>query len=213
MRYLAIVLLAACASSPKPRPESPGSRGPRASEHMDAARTQDDLAHEKASWPDTRPEDGTGRADQLLVGTSWRRTWDSAADHERMAAYHRSAAAALHAEYDEACPHGAVTVSPLVRYGVGGSPTEDGVTIFLSPDAGDPDKLMADMRCHRAWMMLQAQASMDVCPLDLAGLSVEATGGKEGISVTLHEKDRALVPELQRRAAHDLEQGAALRKR
>jgi hypothetical protein len=213
MRHLAIVLVAACATSSQPRPQSPGSRGPRASEHIDQAHEQDELARERSSWPDTRPVDGTGRADQLLVGMTWRRSWDTAEDHERIAAYHRTMAAQITAEYDEACPGGAVTVSPLVRFGVGGSPTADGVTIFLSPEAGNPDKLMADMRCHRAWMMLQHEPTMEVCPLDLAGLSVEATGGKEGISVTLHVKDRALVPELQKRAAHDLEQGATLRKR
>lgn len=211
MRHLAIVLLAACASGPPPRSEYPGSRGPRASEHMDQAREHDELARERASYPDTRPDDGTGRTDQLLLGTTWRRTWDTAEDHARTAAYHRSVAAQLHAEYAEACPDGPVTVSPLVRYGAGGSPIEDGVTIYLSPDAGNPDALMAQMRCHRAWMMLQPDPSMDLCPLDLADLQIEATGGKEGVTVTLHVTDRTLVPELQRRAAHDLEQGAALR--
>ena len=181
---------------------------------MDAAREQDEIARQKASYPDTRLDDSTGRTDQLLISTPWRRSWDTAGDHERLAALHRSEAAQLHEEFETACAgrsEAEISVSPLVRYGVGGTPIPDGVTIFLAPEAGNPDKLMADMRCHRAWMMLQPVASMDACPLDLAGLTVEANGAKEGISVNLRVKDAALVPELRRRAAHDLEQGNELR--
>jgi len=210
----ALVLLAACATIPPPKPQPPGSRGLRASEHMDAARDQDEIARERATYPDTRPDDTSGRTDQLLIGTPWRRSWDTVADHERLAALHRSQAAQIHEEFEAACAGRSerdITVSPLVRYGVGGTPIPDGVTIFLSPEAGNPDKLMADMRCHRAWMMLQPVASMDSCPLDLTGLTVEATGSKEGISVNLRVTDPALVPELRRRAAHDLEQGNELR--
>jgi hypothetical protein len=210
-----LLLLAACATTPAPRPQQPpGSRGLRASEHIDAARDQDQLARERAAYPDSFVGDGTGRNDQILIATPWHRSWDTAEDHERLAAYHRSQAAQIHDEFEAACAGRAeaeIRVSPLVRYGVGDSPTTDGVTIFLAPEAGNPDKLMADMRCHRAWMMLQPPANMDDCPLDLAGLTVEANGAKEGISVTLRVKDAALVPELQRRAAHDLEQGHELR--
>ncbi len=215
MRTSLLLLLAACATTPPPKPQPVGSRGLRASEHLDAARDQDELARQQASWPDTRLDDGTGRTDQLLIGTPWRRSWDTAADHERMAALHRSEAAQIHDEFEAACAGRAqneITVSPLVRYGVGGSPLPEGVTVYLAPEAGNPDKLMADMRCHRAWMMLQPAANMDDCPLDLAGLTVEANGAKEGVSVNLRVKDPALVPELRRRAAHDLEQGAELHK-
>lgn len=207
-------LATACASAPTPPPAAPGSRGLRASQHIDAARQHDELARQSMAYPDMR-DDGTGRADQLLIGTPWTRRWDTTEDHLRMAQVHRSAAAQIDAEFQRACDgrsEADIALSPLVRYGVGGAPTEDGVIIYLRPEAGNPDKLMADMRCHRAWMMLQPIATMDLCPLDLAGLSVEATGGKEGITVTLHVEDRSLVPELQKRAAHELEQGAQLNK-
>lgn len=212
---LALLAVAACASSPPRRSQPPGSRGLRASEHLEAAHEQDEIARQRASYPDTRTDDGTGRTDQLLIGTPWRRSWDTAGDHERLAALHRSEAAQLHDEFEAACAGRSereISVSPLVRYGVGGSPIDDGVTLYLAPEAGNPDKLMADMRCHRAWMMLQPPANMDDCPLDLAGLTVEAQGAKEGVSVNLRVKDRTLIPELRRRAAHDLEQGAELRK-
>ena len=212
---LSLLLFAACASAPAAKPQPLGSRGPRASQHMDAAHDHEELARQSSSYPDTRLDGPIGRSDQVLLATPWTRRWDSTEDHLRMAQVHRSAAAQISAEFDEACQgrtNGDMTMSPLVKYGVGGSPIEDGVVIYLRPEAGDADKLMADMRCHRAWMMLQPTSTMDMCPLDLAGLSIEATGGKEGVTVTLHVKDRSLVPELQKRAAHDLEQGAQLNK-
>ena len=111
--------------------------------------------------------------------------------------------------YEEACgarSSSEVATSPIVRYGVGGSPTADGVVLYLSPQAGSPDHLMAELKCHRAWMRL-APANMEMCPLDLAGLLVDASGSAEGITLTLTVRDRSLIPELQRRAAHDLELG------
>ena len=209
-----LVLTAACASAPAAKPLAPGSRGLRASEHIDAARQHDELARQSAAYPDMR-DDATGRADQLLIATPWTRRWDTTDDHLRLAQVHRSAAAQIDAEFERACDgrsEADIAISPLVRYGVGGSPIEDGVIVYLRPEAGNPDKLMADMRCHRAWMMLQPASTMDMCPLDLAGLSVQASGGKEGITVTLHVQDPALVPELQKRAAHELEQGAQMTK-
>jgi hypothetical protein len=66
--------------------------------------------------------------------------------------------------------------------------------------------VLADIRCHRAWMML-APSDMEACPLDLAGIHVDASGDQTGVTVTIKVHDPALVPELQRRAAHDLEAG------
>jgi len=202
---LAIVLLAACGAAP-PRAQPPGSRGMRASEHLAAAEQQDDLARQRTTWPDTRG-DATGRTDQLLVGSPWRWTWDADGDHERLAQTHRAVAAEIHDEYQTACgtrPAAEVAISPIERYGVGGSATSDGVTLYLSPEAGPSGRLLADIRCHRAWMML-APADMDTCPLDLAGIVVDASGDANGITLTLRVRDRALVPELQKRAAHELE--------
>jgi hypothetical protein len=199
----------ACASSP-PRAQTPGSRGLHANEHLTAAREHDEAAREKSSWPDTRVGDGTGRVDQLLIGSPWRRTWDTSADQERAAAMHRSEAQAIYSAYEEACgdrTHAEVSVSPIVRYGVGGAVSPDGVVLYLTSEAGPPERLMADLKCHRAWMRL-APTNMDACPLDLAGLQIDAKGSGEGITLWLSVRDKSLIPELQRRAAHDLELGS-----
>jgi hypothetical protein len=150
----------------------------------------------------------------MLIGTSWNRQWDTAADQERAAAMHRGEAQAIYEAYERACgtrPSDEVSVSPIVRYGTGGGATADGVVLYLRPDAGPADRLMAELECHRAWMRL-APANMDACPLDLAGLRIDAKGSDEGITLVLTVRDRALIPELQRRAAHDLELSAGRRR-
>jgi hypothetical protein len=201
----------ACGSAPPPT-EAPGSRGPHASEHLAAAREHDEAARNLERWPDTRPN-ATGRVDQMLVTPTWRRSWDTAADQERAAANHRSEAQAIYAAYEDACGTrslGEVSASPIVRYGMGGRATSDGVVLYLSVDAGPADRLIADLQCHRAWMRL-APANMDDCPLDLAGLRIDVQGSSEGIALTLTVKDNRLIPELQRRTAHDLELGTSHR--
>jgi hypothetical protein len=208
MRYppLVILLLCNCATAPKPAPAPPGSRGMRASEHLEAASQQDALARQSVAYPDVRP-DGTGRVDEAAFMIPWTRSWDTQADHDRLAQIHRGAAAQLEAEYQEACgSRGAaeVSASPLERYAIGGSPIRDGVILYLSTDAGAPDKLLADMRCHRAWMML-APSDMDDCPLDLANIHVTAHGDSGEIEVTITVSDPKLVPELQRRTSRELE--------
>lgn len=205
--FMALILLTACASTP-PRTQPPrGYRGMHASEHMEAARQHDEAARARTTWPDTQIAT-PGRTDQLIVGSPWQWNWDSTDDHERLAALHRSAALELQAEYQESCgtrPLADVSISPLQRYGIGGTNTANGVTIYLSAAAGPAEHLMADIRCHRAWMMLQPGNMEDVCPLDLDGLQIHATGDREGITVNLTVRDPALVPELQKRAAHELE--------
>jgi len=142
----------------------------------------------------------------------WYRAWDTAKNEQQAAEHHRAEAARLQAEFDQLCanvPAADVRVSPLERYGLGGFPTATGVTIMLSTDAGPPGRLLTSMQCHRAWMML-ADAGMGECPLDLQGIKVETYGDETGISVEIKVSDPALVPELQRRAAKDLEQAAKL---
>lgn len=197
-----LISVAACAGAQSERPQPPGSRGPRASDHLAKAREHEESARQRILYPDTRP-DATGRVDQLLVGHV---RWDSAADHDRAAAHHRSEAGALYAEYEQACGDHAVVVSPIVRYAIGGTATSTGVVLYLTPEAGSAERLIAELRCHRAWMML-APANMDTCPLDIAGLSLDAYGENEGFTLTLSVRDPALVPELQRRVARDLELG------
>ena len=144
----------------------------------------------------------------------WIRAWDPGTEQARVAEVHRSQAAALQAEYEEACgtrTHDEITISPLVRYGIGGWQTSTGMILYLAPSAGPPDKLLADMKCHRAWMML-APSDMDDCPLDLPGIVLDARGDTDGITVSIVERDPKLVDELHRRAMHELETGAQLKK-
>jgi hypothetical protein len=101
-------------------------------------------------------------------------------------------------------------MSPLQRYGVGGSNSATGVVLYLSPAAGPADHLLADIKCHRAWMMLGPSA-MDDCPLDLPGIVIDARGDVDGITVSIAIRDTKLIEELQRRAARDLETAAAMR--
>ena len=134
MKRLGIALLAACATTPTPAPRG-GPRGLRASEHLEIAHQNDEMARARMTMPasfDSR--DGNGMV--------WMRAWDPSSEHEQIAKAHRSEAAALHAEYEEACgdrPLEQVSVSPLQRYATGGWPTSTGVIMYLSPAAGDPD--------------------------------------------------------------------------
>jgi hypothetical protein len=209
MRILfATILLTACATTTTTSTPKGGPRGLRANEHREVAAQHDEQARERSSWPSASmiPSGGPDTRDQL-VAMPWYRSWDTSAEHERLAEIHRSKAAELETAYQEACgdrPNQAASVSPLVRYGIGGWPTANGVIIYLSPSAGTPDQLLAAMRCHRAFMML-APTDMDDCPLDLPGLELDARGDTSGITVSLAVKDSALIPELKRRAAHDLE--------
>jgi hypothetical protein len=204
-RTLALVLVAACAGPTAN--EKPGPRGLRADQHLSTASREAERADQLTRWPDTRPgADGTNITQQAEAG-AWYGTWDTAEEHRRKAEYHRSAAAGLEAEYEEACgetPLAEVSISPLVRYGVGGSPIPNGTMVLLTPEAGPPERLLAAMRCHRAWMML-GRTDMGDCPLDLPGIHVQARGDAAGIELDITITDPLLVPELRRRAAHDLE--------
>jgi hypothetical protein len=203
-RSLLLCLVAGCGASSAA--EQPGPRGLRADQHLAVAAREDDRADEVTHWPEGRPGDPSQPADQRLIGT-WFGTWDTVNEHRRLALVHRSAAAEIEAEYEQACgeaPHAVVSVSPLQRYGIGGSDVPDGVLVLLSKDAGPPDRLLSEMRCHRAWMML-GRTDMDDCPLDLAGIQVSAHGDDNGIALTITVNDPRQVDELRRRAAHDLE--------
>ncbi len=163
-------------------------------------------------WPDRSAE---GDVAAQLAAARWVRTWDTYADQQRHARVHRGEAAALHAEYEEACrPYGLATssVSPIQRYAIGGGPTATGVAIHLSRYAGTPDALMAELRCHRAWMMM-GPVEMDACPLDLPGLAIEARGQGDAVTLTISVDGDAARDELQRRTARDLEDARRRRDR
>lgn len=204
-RPIMLCLVTACAASVAK--EKPGPRGLRADQHMSIAAREQDHAGELSRWPDMRPGTNGTNANQQLAAGAWYGMWDTAPEYRRRADVHRSAAAQLEAEYAEACaevPTGLALVSPLQRYAIGGSPVDRGALVLLSPDAGPPDRLLAAMRCHRAWMML-GRADMGDCPLDLPGIQVSAHGDANGIELTITVSDPALVPELRRRADRNLE--------
>lgn len=140
----------------------------------------------------------------------WYRSWDPASDQARLAKIHRSEAAALEAAYAEACGNRdmkTIATSPLAHNRLGGWNTSTGVIVYMSPQAGTPESLIADLKCHRAWMMLAPMEGMDDCPLDLPGLLVDARGDEGAITLVLSVPDPKLVPELQRRVAKQAEQG------
>jgi hypothetical protein len=206
MRTLLPLLLVSCATTTASAPKG-GPRGLRASEHLQAANEHDEAARTTTQWPDTTSE-------RAPYNIPWTRGWNTAAEEERFAAFHRGQANALQLAYEEACgqrPLAQVSVSPLQRFGIGGWNTTSGVILYLSTDAGQPDQLIADMKCHRAWMML-APSGMEDCPLDLPGIEVDAHGDTEGISVSIMIRDPKLVDELQRRAGHELELAASARQ-
>jgi len=207
-RITLLCLVAACGASSLNEQQPP--RGLRADQHLAVASREDDRARDLAHWPDSPPNGPAG--DQRLIG-GWSGTWDTVAEHHRLAMVHRSAAAQIEAEYEQACgdtPAAVASVSPLQRHGVGSSPIPGGTLMLLSPDAGPPDRLLSAMRCHRAWMML-GRSDMDDCPLDLPGLRIEAQGHDDAVELTITVADPTLVDELRRRAAHDLEAGQARR--
>jgi len=198
-----------CATTPTPEPKG-GPRGLRANEHLDAARQHDAIARERQTWPETHVM-VPGDLEQPIA-MPWYRSWDTSTEHERIAETHRAKAGEIYAAYEEACgaaPGSETTISPLESYGVSGWNTATGVIVYLAPDAGPPDLLLAKLKCHRAAMML-APGGMDDCPLDLPDIMLDARGDSEGITVSIAVRDPKLVPELQRRTAHDLEAAAHL---
>jgi hypothetical protein len=137
MKRLALTMigLGACATT------TTMPRGLSASEHLSAAVEHDDRAAELAIWPETSmmSPGGYGTRDRPLDPMPWR-SWDTVADHERLAAIHRSQAAALEVAYEEACgtkSTEAVSVAPLAHW-----PT----IVYVSRDD--------DMRCRHAFLML-----------------------------------------------------------
>jgi hypothetical protein len=207
MRFYPALLIAACATTTTTMPPPGGPRGLRATEHRDVATVHDEAARNQTSWPRTTamtPGDPT--TPQIMP---WYRTWNTATEHERLARIHRSEAGALEAAYTEACGTRdlkKIVGSPLTRHRIGGWNTSTGAIVYLSPAAGTAETLLADLRCHRAWMMLAPVGSMDDCPLDLPGLHIDARGDQGAITLVITVHEPKLVLELQRRLAKQNEQ-------
>ncbi len=204
MRMFPLILLAACATT-APRPPQGGPRGLHANQHRDVARDYDERAREEHSFPVStalKPGDPD-------VPPVWYRSWNTSRDYERLARVHRSEAAALEAAYAEACGTRElkkIVGSPLMRHRVGGWNTSTGVVVYLSPTAGTPEVLVADLKCHRAWMMLAPAGGMDNCPLDLPDLQVDARGDQAGVTLVITSREPSVVFELQRRVAKQVEE-------
>lgn len=167
-------------------------------------------------WPEARRND-VGRFDDpnsSLYYVPWE--LDTVEQQRWRAGVRRGEVGQIYAAFDEACANVApdrVRVSPLRRDGIGGTPTADGVIVLLDPDAGAPERVLAELRCHRAWMMLSDPGSGESeSPLDLPNLQLQAYGDRTGVSVDMRVTDRTLVAELQRRAASELEAAAAQRR-
>jgi hypothetical protein len=200
----------ACAPSQPADRTTTSSRGLRMDGHLSAARDHDARAAELARWPE-RQQDPAGFDDP--ASGLWYRAFDTVRHERQLATVHRTAAAQIQSEYQAACADvdsASISISPLQRFGIGGMPTERGVVFVLSREAGPGARLLAEMRCHRAWMML-GESGMEDCPLDLKGIRIKTYGDETGISVEVESTDPRLVPELQRRAARELERASLVR--
>jgi hypothetical protein len=209
-RSFVVMLLGACASTQVADPKG-GPRGMRATEHLEAAQRHDDAAMRRTVYPDAM---SAGPIGTMPNSSMWFRSWESD-EHHRLAQAHRWSAEELEANYAKWCGKPRSTegttegsVSPLLKYGIGGWNTSTGVIIYLDPEAGPPDRLKNALMCHRAWMMLAPAPQMADCPLDLPGTTIDVRGDVDGITVSLSVEDRTLIGELQRRAAIELEAGA-----
>ncbi|HTJ45182.1 MAG TPA: hypothetical protein VL463_23915 [Kofleriaceae bacterium] len=201
---IAASFLVACATPAEQA--RPGARGLRAGDHLEAAREHSEAARQ--AWPEPQPRAGD-TVGAISAGPPWFYYWD-ARDHERLAQIHRGAAAQIEAEYQDACTgRDQAEVSPIQRFAVGGANVARGAVVYLAREAGTPDEVLADMRCHRAWMML-GRTAMDDCPLDLAGIEVVAHRSGDLIEVLITTRDPALTGELQRRVAKDVEAASSL---
>ena len=215
---LRLSLCAAFVLCSGPEPQRPRtSRGPTADEHLESAQGHEDLANDLASWPDPtqfesrfhdirpfwEPEPGVWYY-PIAFETTPKQMFDARVQNAQ--------AAQIQSAFEVACANVAadrIRSSPLQRYGEGGTPLADGVAVILAPDAGSPDRVAEELRCHRAWAMLSRVPGMEDDPLDLPGLRVRMQDDPKGITLELRVTDPVLVPELQRRTARELEVAAA----
>src|SRR3954463_8448901 len=97
-RSISLCLVVTACATATTATEKPGTRGLRADQHLQAASREDQRAAELTRWPDTRRAAGGTTIDQQLAAGAWYGTWDTAAEHRRLAQVHRSAAAELQVE-------------------------------------------------------------------------------------------------------------------
>jgi hypothetical protein len=142
--------------------------------------------------------------------TPWFRSWDALGEHERLVRIGANDAAGLEAEYARACgPSSPPTISgsPLLRYRTAGWNTPTGAVVQLSPLAGSPDTLLADIRCHFIGVML-SPFGVDDSPFDLPGLHIDARGDDTEIVLALTLRDSSQKSDLQRRVNRQVDDSA-----
>lgn len=133
----------------------------------------------------------------------WYSYWDAGAEYAALADAHRAAAEELQVRYDSACalaPRGSESLSSL-DYVTHVDPLERGIVVQLAPQAGAPDAVLAALRCHRAWLMLEPHAGNVDEPLLVPSLVLVAHAIPTGTLVMLTVTDDRQVGELRRRVA------------
>jgi len=138
----------------------------------------------------------------------WYYYWDPALDHLDLADGHAKAAATLEADYEASCllvARGLEAISPMELYATGSAPLDNGVVVHLMAAAGPPDMLLAELRCHRAWLRLAPRPGAADNVLMLDGLLIVVHATSEVVEVMFTVGDRALVPELRRRTQATVE--------
>lgn len=134
---------------------------------------------------------------------TWSPDWNIGAAHTGEAEQHDVAADVLEKRYRDACSIVAADSAPqppLDRYVRAVTPTEEGVVLRLSADAGPPDVLLAEIRCHIAWMQLASRPKTTRDLTGVAGVQYTARAEADSIVVTITANDANAIAELRRRA-------------
>lgn len=182
-----------------------------ATEHLEQARQLSLRAAESGYRPGVYATGQYGGPRSWSHWYPWYYYWDPSTEYAALADAHRDAAEELQIRYDAACalvPRGLEATSPL-SYATGSSPLDNGVVLHLGDEAGPPDVVLAGLRCHRAWLMLEPREGVGDEPVLLGGVVFVAHAGAGGTEVMLTVPDAKRLPELQRRAGLVVERASA----
>lgn len=171
-----------------------------ASEHMSASREHS----EQITGMHAHSVYGAGYPGWYSGGWyPWYYSWDPDVEHRGLAAAHREAAEQLNVEYTAACkqvPREVAASSLLDSFATATSRTENGVLFYLAAEAGPPEVVLAQLRCHRAWLRLAPTAEAVDSPLLVEGVTWMTHVGANGIEVMASARDERSIAELARRA-------------
>lgn len=141
----------------------------------------------------------------------WSYSWNSGADHLEESDDHLAAAETLEKRYRDACAlvsHDAESGSPLDRFAVAAEPLPSGVRVRATREAGPPDLMLAELRCHHAWLSIELRPGSENDVSSLAGVDYRVEAAQDEVIVTLTASDPATVAELQRRATLAVERAS-----